>query len=140
MGGTFDHLHAGHKFLLETALSVSNKVVIGLTTDILLKNKKYSEKIEDYNTRKQNLEDFIREITDIDRVEIVELKDRYGPPIHEPEYEGIVASQETYPGALKINDIRESKDFKPLVIVIIPLIKDRENKRISSTRIREKLI
>ncbi|MHA2259846.1 MAG: pantetheine-phosphate adenylyltransferase, partial [Promethearchaeota archaeon] len=30
MGGTFDHLHEGHKLLLKTALSVSEFVEIGL--------------------------------------------------------------------------------------------------------------
>ena len=40
MGGTFDHLHDGHKFLLRTALRLSNNIEIGLTSQKLLKNKK----------------------------------------------------------------------------------------------------
>ncbi|GAG97631.1 unnamed protein product, partial [marine sediment metagenome] len=40
MGGTFDHLHEGHKFLLKTALSISEYVEIGLTTQKLLEKKK----------------------------------------------------------------------------------------------------
>ena len=58
-GGTFDHLHDGHKLLIETALKVSNKVVIGLTSQKMLKRKRFADLIEDYNTRKKNLEDFI---------------------------------------------------------------------------------
>jgi len=40
MGGTFDHLHDGHKFLIKTALLFSKNIVIGLATENLLKKKK----------------------------------------------------------------------------------------------------
>ena len=139
MGGTFDHLHEGHKLLIETALSLSKLVVIGLTDEKLHDYKKYKSKIETYNFRKQNLESFIKSITDQQRVEIVKLTDSYGPPIHEAEYEAIIVSQETYNGAIKINEIRESKNFPPLIIIVIPMLKNTENKIISSTLIREKL-
>ena len=103
MGGTFDHLHQGHKYLIQTGLSFSKKLVIGLTSDEMLKSKKYASHIESYHVRKRNLEDFIGNLSSLERVEIVQLNDRYGPPIHEPEYEGIIVSQETYNTALKIN-------------------------------------
>ncbi len=140
MGGTFDHLHNGHKYLIKTALSISKKIVIGLTTEKLLKNKKVASKIEDYKTREKKINNFIENITDLNRVEIVELNDPYGPPINEPEYEGIVVSQETYETAIKINEIRENKGFKPLIIIVIPIIKDENNNKISSTAIREKFM
>ncbi len=139
MGGTFDHLHDGHKFLIKTALLFSKKIVIGLTTEDLLKKKKHAAKIENYKTREQNLKAFIDSIGHLNRVEIVPLNDPYGPPVHEPEYEGIIASQETYKNALKINEIRESKNFTPLIIIVIPMIKDRNKNILSSTAIREKL-
>ncbi|MCK4687786.1 MAG: pantetheine-phosphate adenylyltransferase [Candidatus Lokiarchaeota archaeon] len=140
MGGTFDHLHEGHKSLIKTALSISNNIVIGLTTEKLLKNKKAASKLENYETRKRNLEDFIKTIADITRVQIIELNDIYGPPINEPEYDGIFVSQETYKVAVKINEIRESNGFKPLIIIVISIIKDENNQKISSTSIREKLL
>ena len=139
MGGTFDHLHDGHKFLIKTALLFSKKVVIGLTTEDLLKKKKNAAKIENYKTREQNLKTFIDSIGQLNHVEIIPLNDPYGPPVHEPEYEGIIASQETYKNALKINEIRESKGFTPLIIIVIPMIKDRNKNILSSTAIREKL-
>jgi pantetheine-phosphate adenylyltransferase len=139
MGGTFDHLHEGHKYLITTALSVSEKIVIGLTTEKLLKNKKFFSKLEDYKTREKNLRSFIKTIVDSNRVEIMELNDLYGPPINEPEYEGIIVSQETYKTAVKINEIREQKGFKPLIIIVIPIIKDKNNNKISSTAIRKNL-
>jgi len=139
MGGTFDHLHDGHKYLIESALSISHQVVIGLTSQEMLKRKKFASKIEDYNTRKKNLESFISSITELDRVKIVELNDPYGPPIKETEYEGLIASQETYSNALNLNEVREANGFKPLIIIIIPMIMGKNNQRLSSTAIREKL-
>jgi len=139
LGGTFDHLHEGHKYLLKKALSISHKIVVGLTTEELLKNKKYFSKLEDYKTRENNIKKFISSFTDLNRIEIIKLNEPYGPPINDPEYEGLIVSQETYPTALKLNEIREKKGFNPLIIIIIPMIKDKNNKRISSTLIREKL-
>jgi len=139
MGGTFDHLHDGHRFLIKTALKISHRVVIGLTSQKMLKNKKYTSKIENYKTRKKNLEIFISSIAESDRVKIVELNDPYGPPINEPEYEGLIASQETYSSALKLNEVRVANGFEPLIIIVIPMILDKNNQRLSSTAIREKL-
>ena len=140
MGGSFDHLHEGHKYLIKIALSLSRKVIIGLTTQSLLKNKKFPSKIETYKTREENLKGFIKTFADISRVEIIPLEDPYGPPIHEPDYESIIVSQETYKTALKINEIRENKGFNPLIIIVIPNIKDYKNQKISSTAIREELM
>ena len=53
MGGTFDHLHDGHKYLLRTALKLSNFVEIGLTSRELLKNKKAFSKLEDYDKKSE---------------------------------------------------------------------------------------
>lgn len=139
MGGTFDHFHNGHKYLIETALSISHHVVIGLTSQKMLKRKKFASKIEDYETRKKNLENFISNITDLDRVKIIELNDPYGPPVKEPEYEGLIVSQETYSNGLKLNEVREANGFKPLIIIVIPIIMGKNNQRLSSTAIREKL-
>lgn len=141
LGGTFDHLHEGHKFLLETALSISELTEIGLTSQDLLKNKQYSSKLEDYETRKENLKSYISSIADLNRVKIVEISnwsdmDKYA---QDPEYDGLVVSQETYDNALKLNENRMKKGLKPLVLIVIPILKDEENKKISSTLIREKI-
>jgi pantetheine-phosphate adenylyltransferase len=139
LGGTFDHLHEGHKLLLKTALTVSEKIVIGLATEDLLKNKKYSHKLEDYETRKNNIEQFITSFADLERVKIIELNEPYGPPIKEEKYQGLVVSQETYSTALKINEKRKEKGFPPLIIVVIPIIKNEKNEKISSTAIRKNI-
>ena len=141
MGGTFDHLHEGHKFLLKTALGLSEKVEIGLTTQNLLENKIYSSKLEDYQTREKNLKNFIISFADLKRVNIAEIKDwddmsKYA---QDPEYEALIVSQETYENAVKLNENREKKGLNPLILIVIPIIKDKKNNKISSTSIREKL-
>ena len=137
-GGTFDHLHDGHRLLIETGLKVSNKLVIGLTTQKMLRRKKYASKIEDFETRKKNLENFISSIGGLDRVEIVELDNPYGPPINEPEYDGLIASQETFLNSVRLNELRVAKGFKPLIIVLIPMVMGKSDRRLSSTDIRAK--
>jgi len=71
MGGTFDHLHKGHEILIKTALSISNNIVIGLTTKELLVNKQYALKLENYETREKNLKLFISSFADVKRVKII---------------------------------------------------------------------
>ncbi|MFX1425216.1 MAG: pantetheine-phosphate adenylyltransferase [Promethearchaeota archaeon] len=141
LGGTFDHLHEGHKLLLKTALSVSENVEIGLTTQKLLEKKQYYSKLEDYTTRENNIKKFISSFTDLNRINIVEIKDwddmsKYA---QDPEYDGLVVSQETYENALKLNEERENIGLTPLILIVIPLLKDENNERISSTSIREHL-
>ena len=137
IGGTFDHLHEGHKLLVETALKISKKLMIGLSTDELLENKKFKESIESYSLRKTNLLQFLKKKSALQKTEICELNDPFGPPAREGEYEAIVVSQETYEVALKINEMRHEKGFKPLIIVVIPILKNDSNKKISSTDIRK---
>ncbi|MFX1387590.1 MAG: pantetheine-phosphate adenylyltransferase [Promethearchaeota archaeon] len=141
LGGTFDHLHEGHRLLLKTALSISELVEIGLTSQDLLKNKQYASKLEDYQTREENLKTYIESIADLKRINIVEIKnwadmDKYA---QDPEYEGLVVSQETYENAIKLNENREKNGLNPLVIIVIPLLKDQDKNRISSTSIRKKI-
>jgi len=127
--------------LLKIALSISEFVEIGLTSQDLLKNKQNFSKLEDYETREENLKTYISSITELKRINIVEISnwsdmDKYA---QDPEYEGLVVSQETYDNALKLNENRVKKGLKPLVLIVIPLLKDESNNKISSTSIRKKI-
>ena len=47
LGGTFDHIHSGHKLMLSSAVLRTNKrIVVGVTSDELLKNKSYFSELE----------------------------------------------------------------------------------------------
>lgn len=75
MGGTFDHLHLGHKLLLTaTALALEPMdqsddsrercMYIGITGDALLVNKKYAEYLESWEQRYQSTAAFLSAIMD----------------------------------------------------------------------------
>jgi pantetheine-phosphate adenylyltransferase len=142
LGGTFDHLHQGHKELLKMAFKMGIHVSIGLTKDSLLINKKYSEKIQTYEKRKKNLEFFIEKCLrqTFDFYTIIPLNDPLGPVISETDIEAIVCSHETYRGCIKINEIRFKLGLTPLVIIIIPLFLNKLGKKLSSTDIRAELL
>ncbi|RDW73292.1 hypothetical protein BP6252_07199 [Coleophoma cylindrospora] len=69
VGGTFDHLHAGHKLLLTaTALLLQptsqgsaspSRLIVGITGDELLKNKKYAEYMKSWQQRQEDVVDFL---------------------------------------------------------------------------------
>ncbi len=139
LGGTFDHLHEGHYFLLQAAFKVAEKVIIGLTTDALLKNKAHAEYLQPYEERLQNITQFVSTFTNPDRLSFVPLSDPFGPAITSKEIEVLVISAETLPNAEKINQIRAERDLPPVVFVVIPLFPNREGKKLSSTEIRAKI-
>ena len=141
MGGTFDHLHEGHKFLLRTAISISESIEIGLTSQNLLEQKQYVSKLEDYETRKKNLKEFLASFSDLKRTNIVEIKnwDDMNNYAQSPDYDGLILSQETYENAIKLNENREKIGLKPLILIVIPILRDKNNQKLSSTAIREKL-
>ena len=66
VGGTFDHLHAGHKLLLTMAALVLDPtsipgacLTIGITGDKLLKNKAFREELEDFHDRQLAVQEFL---------------------------------------------------------------------------------
>jgi len=127
--------------LIKTALSVSEFIEIGLTSEDLLKNKKYGSHLESFEVRKKKLKDYIASISDLNRVNIVTIKswEQMTGYALDPEYEALVVSQETYENGIKLNETREKKGMIPLILVVIPMLKDKDNRLISSTNIREKL-
>lgn len=76
VGGTFDHLHAGHKLLLtatalllqpDTLASVNRRLIVGITGDELLKNKKYAEYLNSWNQRQEDVVQFLLSVLSFTR-------------------------------------------------------------------------
>jgi len=77
LGGTFDHLHPGHKLLLTAAALLlqapeSNtdkpaRFIIGVTGDELLKRKKFAEFVQPWDLRVANVIEFLASILQLSR-------------------------------------------------------------------------
>lgn len=136
VGGTFDHLHLGHKELINTALSLSEEVSIGLATPDLYKNKFLASLIEEYSSRESSIKDFLKEKGYEDRAEITPLHDIFGPTPHQEDLQAIFVTEATYPNAIVINGRRAENGLSPLEIITVPFKNDEDGGRITSERIR----
>lgn len=132
VGGTFDPIHEGHKALLQKAFELG-EVFIGLTSDEMVKNK--SHRVRPYKERYENLKQYI-ENTFHRQAVIVKLDKPLGNTICE-HYDYIVVSPETYPIALKINQMRGERNLPPIEVIKIDFVLAENGEPISSTRIRK---
>lgn len=63
LGGTFDHLHSGHRLLLSaSALLCEKRITVGLSEGPLLQKKVLKELIEPFQKRKENLLEFLSDV------------------------------------------------------------------------------
>ncbi|MDK2891958.1 phosphopantetheine adenylyltransferase [Methanohalophilus sp.] len=135
VGGTFEFLHDGHKRLLRKAfeLAESGTVDIGVTSNAMA--QKRGREILDYTKRLKQLKDYLDHIqVKKESYRIQKLEDPYGTTLTD-NYDYIVVSPETYPVALKINEIRKQKGLDEITIVKIDYVLADDEIPISSTRI-----
>lgn len=138
VGGTFDRMHAGHRLLLTVAAwATRQKLRLGVTSEVLLKGKKFREVIASFDDRSTTAKEFaLRVKPTLPEIVITELKDPAGPTATDPSIEAIVVSKETAAGARAINERRLSAGLPSMAIIEVDVL-DAQGKKLSSTALRE---
>jgi len=135
MGGTFDIIHFGHITLLSTAFDISEKVIIGLTSDEFVQ-KKGKNPIHKYDERLKNLTSIIFKKYPNSYFEISQLNNDFGPAVFEKEVQALVVSDETKNQGNILNKLRTERNLSPVEIIVVPMTLAKDGKRISTTRIK----
>lgn len=144
VGGTFDHLHDGHRVLLTVAGYLAKEcLIVGITGAELLTKKKYAEVLESYMTRQLHVEEFLEYVFPQLDIETHMIHDVSGPTATIEDIDALVLSRETIKGGIEVNKIRLEKGFKPLIVYDVDVIgcvkgnaKDRYSDKLSSTELR----
>ena len=135
MGGTFDIIHHGHITLLSTAFDISEKVIIGLTSDEFVQ-KKGKNPLHKYDERLKNLTSIIFKKFPNSYFEISQLNNDFGPAVFEKEVQALVVSDETKNQGNVLNKLRTEGNLFPVEIIVVPMTLAKDGKRISTTRIK----
>ncbi len=134
-GGTFDIIHKGHPTLLSNAFALSDKVIIGLTSDELAE-KKGKLSINKYEKRLENLTQVISKEFPNSSFQISKLDNDFGPAVLEKGVEALVVSDEKSNQGTVLNQLRAEKKLSPVKIITVPMFLAKDGKRISTTRIK----
>ena len=135
MGGTFDIIHRGHLTLLENAFEISDKVIIGLTSDEFVQ-KKGKTPIHKYDERLKNLISIIFHKFPNTNFEISQLNNDFGPAVLEKDVQALIVSDETSNQGNLLNILRSKNNLPPVEIIIVPMFLAKDGIRISTTRIK----
>lgn len=146
LGGTFDRLHVGHKILLTQAcLMATEKLIVGATHGKMNEKKVLRELMETTEERICKVKEFLQDIKQSLEYQVVPIEDPYGPSISDASIGAIAVSEETMMGAESINKQRTEMGLRPLEVEVIHIInndniQDGDEKKISSTTIRKRLL
>lgn len=135
LGGTFDHIHNGHKVLLSMAVLMANRyVTCGVTTGDMIKSEifasetsRFSEKvlwelIAPVEERIEGVKEFVADVSSVEcRAE--PIVDPFGPSIVDPDLQCIVVSEETYKGGLAVNAKRKVGEDSGFITCLFWLIR-----------------
>ncbi|KAJ1660249.1 hypothetical protein IWQ61_000809 [Dispira simplex] len=115
IGGTFDHLHSGHKLLLTMAMWITRKTLhCGITGPSMLSTKKYAQYMQSLQQRTTRVWTFLNKLNPDRQYKVWQLNDPFGPTITEKEIGALVCSEETLAGGRaairKYYALREQSD------------------------------
>lgn len=143
LGGTFDHLHIGHKLLLSIAsLCAHERLIVGVTSSELLTKKKHRALVETNAVRLQAVRRFLRMFRAAWgplALDIVPIHDVCGPAGTDPDLGLLVVTTETAQGADIIAEKRKENGVAATDVYIVALVDTPEAEKVGSTAIRGRL-
>ena len=126
LGGTFDHLHIGHKLLLSiAALCATKHLIVGVTDTALLTNKKHRNYVESLSERLAAVRRFVRAFRSTlapISVEAVPISDVCGPAGTRAELDLLVLTEETARGGDVIAQTRVANGVPPVDVYTVRLV------------------
>lgn len=137
VAGTFDGLHAGHRFLLSRAFSDAEKVIIGLTSEEFVQKRKVLSvkgKVREYEERKKMLEVWLKKNNR--QATIVSIDDPYEPAASMPDLDALIVTQENRATGEYINVLRQGGTLPSVTLIEVPIVAAEDGASISSTRLR----
>lgn len=138
VGGTFDEFHKGHRALLMKAFDVSEKVIIGISSDRFVKKLGKPHATASYAQRLGETRDFLKKQGFLQRAKIIPIDDPSGGVLlSKGPIEALIVSNETQPTAVKINEKRKEIGLPPLDTIVIEMVPAENHSSISTTRIRK---
>ncbi len=147
-GGTFDHLHNGHRLLLSASAAVcSVDLTVGITSDTMIANSKKSlkELVEPYAKRRDSVAAFLHLCNPDLKSKLPAIDDAFGPSITDASLEVIIVSEETVAGGAAVNEKRVQANLKSLTVLSVDCWDRHSGKegsiatKISSTDARKRL-
>ncbi len=121
--------------MLTNAFEISDKVIIGLTSDELAA-KKGKNPTHTYSQRLENLTSVLSKEFPNASFQISKLDNDFGPAVLEKGVEALIVSDETSNQGDILNKLRAEKNLPPVEIISVPMFLAKDGTRISSTRIK----
>lgn len=138
VGGSWDHFHAGHRYILLAAFEHGRHVDIGVTTDAMLQteDKNEADVLQDVETRRAQVERFLEEFGLVSRGKIIPIDDFMGNAV-DVEQAVLLVTRDTMENGKRINEARLEQRKTPLNLAVIDRVTAQDGNALSSTRIRD---
>lgn len=133
VGGSWDHLHSGHRYILLTAYEKGKKIDVGISSDEMLREKLGEKPQHSFEERKNNVESFLKSLSH-EEFNTIELNGIYGNAVEEGET--LLVTPETKENGRKVNLKRKELGHEGLELETVEKLEALDGNIISSTRIR----